>query len=201
MKIITQDQNQIVLKDGNIAGLIIGAATVIAGGYFFYHEYSFSGFSNTIWIAAAIIAVGLIMIFLNSTITVVLDKAQSQITFSTRRLVGGRAKVYNIRDVARVELREAYHMQAGATGPNGARSMPREVLNYQSVIILKDGTQLPLEHQKSSGGTSVGGIGIMGGTGKELSMSNQVAGFLGVPFQEIGPGSAPGVMGAPPINL
>lgn len=74
--------------------------------------------------------------------------------------------------------------------------MPREVLNYQSVIVLKDGTEIPLENIKSSGGTSIGSAVLMGGTGKELSMANQVANFLGVPFQEVGPGSGTNVAGA-----
>jgi len=50
---------------------------------------------------------------------------------------------------------------------------------------------VPLENVKNSSGVGIGAEVLLGGTGKELSISNQIANFLGVPFQEIGPGVAP----------
>ena len=60
----------------------------------------------------------------------------------------------------------------------------------QSIIVFKDGIELPLDSQKDSSGnigllntTSV----LMGGSSKENFIANQVAIFIGVPFQEISP--------------
>ena len=203
MKIINQTQDHMLLKDGNVSGLVIGAAMIIAGGYFSYHLYSTSGISNTVWIALAVLVFGVVAIILSSSITVDIDKNQKQISFLKKRLLGGKTQTYNTQDALRVELRKSYHMQSGTTGQNGTMSMPREVLNYQSVIVLKDGTEIPLENVKSSGGTSIGSAILMGGTGKELSMANQVANFLNIPFQEVGPGSAPTIpsLGIGGINV
>ena len=66
--------------------------------------------------------------------------------------------------------------------------MPRQVLVSQSVIVFKDGQELPLDHQKdASSGISLGPAVMMGGQGKEMAIATQVANFLGVPFQEIAP--------------
>jgi hypothetical protein len=201
MKIINQTQDQMNLKDGNASSLIIGLVLILGGSYSIYHFYSASGPSNILWVAAVILLFGLIMIFLSSTITVAIDKSQNQISFLKKRLIGNKSQTFNIQDALRVELRKSYSMQSGTRSPNGGMVMPREVLNYQSVIIFKDGTELPLESVKSSGGTNIGSAVLMGGTGKELSMANQVANFLGVPFQEVGPGPAPTIMGMPPTGI
>ena len=52
------------------------------------------------------------------------------------------------------------------------------------VMVFKDGQELPLDHQNSM---FLGGAVLMGGSGKEVAIANQVATFLGVPFQEIAP--------------
>ena len=75
------------------------------------------------------------------------------------------------------------------TAPSGNRtdSMPRQVLVAQSVVVFKDGREFPLDHQKTSSSTTVGGVVLMGGQGKEVAIAARVANFLSVPFQEIAP--------------
>jgi hypothetical protein len=196
MKITNQTQSQMVLKDGNIIGLVVGVLLIIGGGYYAYHIYSTAGISNIVWVSLAVLVIGLIILLTSSTITVSIDKTQNQIFFQKKRLLGTKSQTFNIQDVLRVELRKSYRMQPGTGSANGVTSMPTETLAYQSVIVLKDGSELPLENIKNSGSTSIGGAVLMGGTGKELSMSNQVANFLGVPFQEVGPGSVPTATGS-----
>ena len=93
---------------------------------------------------------------------------------------------YAAQDALRVELRQSMQMVQGVRSQNGTASMPHEVLKRQSVIVFKDGRELPLENIKSSSGAAVGSVVLMGGAGKELSIANQVAGFLNIPFQEVG---------------
>jgi hypothetical protein len=73
------------------------------------------------------------------------------------------------------------------TSANRGVSVPQQVLISQSVIIFKNGQELPLDHQKSSSGMQLGVAVVMGGSGAEVAIANQVAQFLGVPFQEIAP--------------
>ena len=95
--------------------------------------------------------------------------------------------MYAVADVLRIETRKSWRMENGGGG-RGA-SMPRQVLVSQSVIVFKDGQELPLDHESGSSGLSLGPAVMIGGSGKEVAIANQVATFLGVPFQEIAPPS------------
>ncbi len=48
---------------------------------------------------------------------------------------------------------------------------------------------------------SVGGAVLMGGSGTEVAIANQVATFLGVPFQEIAPPTLSNTVGLGGISL
>ena len=61
------------------------------------------------------------------------------------------------------------------------------MLVAQSVVVFKEGQELPLDHPKQSSSMSVGPTVLMSGQGKEVAIATQVANFLGVPFQEIAP--------------
>jgi hypothetical protein len=195
MKIINQSENQMSLKDSNALSLILGAVFIIIGIFGAFGTYAASRFSGPFWVMAVFLLIGLIMIFTSAAISVTIDKTQNKISFLKKRLIGSKTQIYDIPDVLRVELRQSYRMEQGARNQNGIISMPRQILQHQSVIVLKDGTELPLENIKSSSSSGIGSIVLLGGTGKELSMANQVANFLGVPFQEIGPGAAPTIPG------
>ncbi len=190
MKIITQTSDQMALKDGNATGLIFGVVITIGAGFAAYSFYSTAGMSNQVWISIAVAVIGLIVLLTSASIAVNIDKTQNQIFFQKKRLIGTTSRAYSTQDVLRVELRKAF---TGASSTVG--TVRRQTLSYQSVIVLKDGSELPLENMKNSGSGGIGAGVLMGGTGKELSMSSQVANFLGVPFQEVGPGSAPTILG------
>jgi hypothetical protein len=134
------------------------------------------------------------MILFSSSITVEINKATGQIGYQTKRLIGGRVVTFAIADILRIETRKQWKMESSGTSGNRGVSMPRQVLVSQSVIVFKDGREVPLDHQKSSSGMSVGSAVLMGGQGAEVAIANQVASFLGVPFQEIAPpGSGAGI--------
>jgi hypothetical protein len=97
--------------------------------------------------------------------------------------------MYATGDVLRIETRKSWRIENNNVSSGRGVSMPRQVLVSQSVIVFKDGQELPLDHQNSSSGISIGPAVMMGGSGKEVAIANQVATFLGVPFQEIAPPS------------
>ncbi len=182
MKIINQTTDEMALKDGSFSSLIIGAVLIVIGGYISYSTYASSGFSNNaIWIAVVIFAAGIVTILLSSSITIDINKSGGQIAYQKKRLIGSQSSAYNVADVLRVETRKAWKTVSSSKGGSS------QVLVSQSVIVLKDGQEVPLDHQKQSSGFS--GI-LMSGQSKESAVANQVATFLGVPFQEIAPPSA-----------
>jgi hypothetical protein len=78
-------------------------------------------------------------------------------------------------------------MQNTADSANQGVQTQEPVLVAQSVIVLKDGREVALDHQKTSSRTTVGSAVLMSGQGAESAVAAQVAKFLNVPFEEIGP--------------
>jgi Tfp pilus assembly PilM family ATPase len=140
-----------------------------------------------IWIALALAVIGLVTILFSSSITVVANKASGQVSYQKKRLIGAKNSTYAIADIFRIETRKQWRVENANTAANQGASMPQTVLVAQSVIVFRNGSELPLDHQKTSSTTSVGSVVLMGGQGAETAMAAQVAKFLNVPFQEIAP--------------
>jgi hypothetical protein len=201
MKIINQTSDELMLKEGNIQNIVIGVILVLVGlGVGWYVHFAVS---NPLWLAIGLLVVGLAVIFMSSSITVDINKTNGQIIYQTKRLIGGKTAMYSLGDVLRIETRKSWQMENNNSGGRGS-SMPRQVLVSQSVVVFKNGQELPLDHQKSSSGMTIGSAVMMAGSGKEVAVASQVAAFLGVPFQEIAPpngqiginiggGSGPGI--------
>jgi hypothetical protein len=183
MKIVNQTTDSLVLKEGDAKAIIIGIIFAIVGLFLGFN----SGFAvtNTLWIALGLFVIGLVVVFMSSSITVDLNKGSGQIIYQTKRLIGGKTSTYPISDALRIETRKSLRIE-GSSHTGKTTSVPRRVLVFQSFLVFKNGQELPLDHQ---GGNSVLSMntGLMVGGSKEITIANQVATFLGVPFQEITP--------------
>jgi hypothetical protein len=190
MKIISQSQDQLVLQEGSTSGVIVGAVFVLAGvlGGYFLRESS----PYAVWTALAVVLLGIGVILFASSITVTANKASGQVLYQKKSLVRGQKDLYAIAEIFRIETRKQWQTQNTQPSGNQQTSMPQLVA--QSVIVFKDGRELPLDHQKTSSTTTVGSVVLMGGQGAETAVAAQVAKFLNVPFQEIAPPNMGGVI-------
>ncbi len=185
MKIISQSSDQLVLQEGSASGIAVGVVFVIVGvlvGYFLHQSNPI-----VIWIALAVVLLGLAVILFSASITVDANKAAGQISYQKKRLIGGRNSTYAIADVLRIETRKQWRVQNSPPAGDQNVSIPQPVLVWQSVVVFKDGRELPLDHQKTSSTTTIGPAVLMGGQGAEVAIATQMANFLSVPFQEIAP--------------
>ena len=185
MKIVNQSADELVLKEGSTTGIAIGVVFVIAGalgGYFLHHSSPIA-----IWIALGVVLIGAAAILFSTSITVDANKASGQISYQKKRLIGGQNSMYAIADVLRIETRKQWRVQNSPPAGDQNVSIPQPVLVWQSVIVFKDGRELPLDHQKTSSTTTIGPAVLMGGQGAEVAIAAQVAKFLSVPFEEIAP--------------
>lgn len=187
MKIINQTTEEMVLKEGSqISNIISGSFFVLAGGYFTYTILS-SGTVGWVILAPIIFAFsGLLWLLLSAVVTISIQKTPGSIRYEKKRLTGTAVNTYNISDIVRVELRKQWQTERD-TSAQGNTTATRQVLVSQTVVVFKDGTELPFGRTKSSGGMSGGFSVLMGGQGKEMAFANQVAQFLGVPFNEVSP--------------
>jgi Tfp pilus assembly PilM family ATPase len=185
MKIISQSADELILKEGSATGITIGIVFALAGVFVGYRFHSANPL--VIWIALAVIVIGIVVILLSSSITVSANKRSGQLLYQKKRLIGGKDSTYAIADVFRIETRRQWRIENRPPAENQGESMPQPVLVSQSVIVFRDGRELPLDHQKTASTTSVGSVVLMGGQGAEAALASQVANFLNVPFQEIAP--------------
>jgi hypothetical protein len=183
MKVITQTADELVLRDGNKTGIIVGGLLAVLGvlaGIFLNGEVPYM-----IWIALATVLVGVAVVLFSSAITVSASKKSGQLIHETKRIVGGKTVSYGIGDVMRIETRKMWRMDSRSAGNN--RTVREPKLVAQSYIVFKNGVELALDHEKTSSSMRVGGIGFTGGQGNESAQAAMVAQFLGVPFQDVMP--------------
>ncbi|HUC02073.1 MAG TPA: hypothetical protein VMA75_04195 [Candidatus Paceibacterota bacterium] len=188
MKITAQTADELALKDGDAKSVVVGIIVLVVGiAVMFYERFAPS---PALWIALVLCVVGIGAIFISSSIAVDINKTTGQIAYRKKRLIGGSAATYAVGDVLRIETRKSWRMEGGTRAGNTI-TPPRQVLISQSVMVFKDGRELPLDHQSGGSGMSIGPAMVMGGSGNETALANQVATFLGVPFQEIAPPGGP----------
>ncbi|MGD0870128.1 MAG: hypothetical protein ABSB88_11295 [Bryobacteraceae bacterium] len=185
MKIISQSADELVLQEGSATGIAIGVVFVMVGACVGYFLHSSSPI--VIWIALAVVVIGIAAVLFSASITVHANKTSGRISYQKKRLIGGQDSTYAIADVLRIETRKQWRVQNSPPTGNQNASIPQPVLVWQSVIVFKDGRELPLDHQKTSSTTTIGPAVLMGGQGAEVAIATQVANFLSVPFQEIAP--------------
>lgn len=182
MKIQRQTGDEMVLTEGSASGIIVGGLLAAAGmlvSYFLRQQTPYA-----IWIGLAVSIAGIVIVLFASSITVRADKKSGELFYEKKRIVGAKNSRYAIADVFRIETRRQWRIEGA---PPNNQNMQQPQLVAQSVIVFKNGSELALDHQKTSSTTMVGGVSLMSGQGGETAMAAQVAQFLGVPFQEIMP--------------
>ncbi len=186
MKIVNKDESHILIKDGNITTLIIGFVLILIAIGVGYYSYFTKPDSTVLLVSGLLGLSGIIVIFTSSSITLAINKTSGLIDFQKKRLLGKKENSYKLQDVMRVELRRSYLNDPSINAQPGMPTRLQKSLNYQCLILMKDGTEIPLENQKNSGTTYVGGAVLMGGIGQHTAMANEIATFMNVPFQEVG---------------
>jgi hypothetical protein len=190
MKIAKQTQDEMILKDGAMWRLAFGVGFMLIGVIFGYFMFM-SGTNNAVpYIVPAVpFLIGLLWTLFFPAYVVDINKTSGQIIYTLKRTVGNKVFNYNVADVARVETRKNWStttVQSGGRGGQGFSRREFELMS-QSVLIFKDGKELPLDN--AGGGTAK--MTTMNSsdltTERESSTAKQVADFLGVPFQEIEP--------------
>src|SRR5208283_3349951 len=101
----------------------IGVVLVVAGalGGYFLHQSS----PIAIWIALAVVLLGLAVILFSASITVAADKATGRISYQKKRLIGGQNSTYAIADVLRIETRKQWRVQNSPPAGNQDVSIPQ----------------------------------------------------------------------------
>jgi hypothetical protein len=194
MKILSRTDSEMVLKDGNVLSIVVGIVAVVVGVVIYVDFLSLNAWM--IWFALGAVILGLLMTFLSSSIGVDINKNDQTFSYRKKRLIGGSVSTYAIADVFRIETRKQWEMRSASTNARGPVAQYPTLVS-QSIIVLKDGRELALDHSKSSSSMHIGNAVNMVSQGNETALATQVADFMGVPFQEVAPPNIGATIGGP----
>lgn len=195
MKIITEDQNQLVATDKAIGALVMGVVFVLVGIAIAVTSLGSHSMPGTL-IGLAFAAVGALIVVFHKTRTLTVDKASSQITVTLKGLVGSGQRSYPLGEVVKMQLVTSYQT-VSTGGPRtsgisiGGAGNTETEQKTRLLLVLKDGTTIDL----ADGQRSMQSFGIFGSVPNQAA-GQRIAAYLGVPFESVGDQSLGQVIGA-----
>lgn len=164
MKIINQTATDMTITHPSRTQTFVGAALLVIGAALFIAFAAIPPhFALISWLALAAFAAGIAVLFLNTLVTIDLDKASGEI-----RLKGGMAdggtSVHRVADVARVAIEQEGNA------------------NAEAFLVFTDGSRIRIDHAHRAAA-----LPSEGGTVPAVpqdSIASRVARFLGVPVED-----------------
>jgi hypothetical protein len=167
MKIIQEDDNQMILKDRNYVSFIIGIIFSFLGLITIFKADLFTN-QPPIWSGFVWVLLGFFAIIVSKITTITLDKSINKLLFFRKGLSGQSNHEYDLNQIKELELSVAY-----------SQSKRKQGYSYHLAFIFNNGEIVPLSPGTSSNHRLMGRQII-----PEKNIGARIASFLGVPFQE-----------------
>lgn len=172
MKITTETQSLMVIKDRRLFVFVVGAVFAVAGFIVIFIPDFFIN-KPPLWAGMVAALIGVFVIFTNKSVVITLDKSANKLLILKRRIIGGSELFeYELNQIKETELSQSYHV-------NMSRQRGGSGVSYSLWFILNDGQRISLNQ-----GSQTIKRGMTFGQPKEQVIGGKIANFLGVPFQE-----------------
>ena len=194
VRILRSGADEMVLDDGLNSSLLFGIILlVVAIVVAFFAVPSFASYPSVVTSSLLVLPIGLSLLAVMSLLsacwtTVIISKSRGHITFLKKKLFRAETTTYDLANVQRLEFRINYSFKKVNMAPNLAGALliqpflqPREITTADSVIVLKNGTEIMIG--RSEGVSESMGQGF---SDAESSTLSDVATFTGVPLVKIG---------------
>lgn len=172
MKIVSQTQDTMILKEGALTRIIFGVLFVVIGGMAIFFLLNIPGFIS----GGAIALTGLWLILYTHKTEIIISKSLNQILYKSKRFIGTKATTYVLSDAVSVDLRRGQAIAAGL------QYFQATMLTELSLIVFKDGTELVLDDKKTSG--HIADSFLVSGRDKKTITAKNIAEFIGIPFND-----------------
>ncbi len=167
MKIVSRNDNLLIIKDFGVVSYLLGFIFLVVGGVIFFSQSFGNSFVNKLEVGA-FVAFGLYIIVSNESSTISVDKVAENIVIKRARLFSADNEIYNFQDLDKVIVQEDRH----SSGKGG------NTVVYKIKLVLKNGTRVDF---KNNPGTV---SPIFAQKKKRVQIAKDVAEFVGVPFEE-----------------
>jgi hypothetical protein len=174
MKITIETQSLMVIKEGRIFVYVLSAVFTAAGLVVIFFPSFFTN-NPPLWSGIVAVLAGILVVFLNKSINVKLDKSVDKFSMLKKSLIGKHSEEYSLSQIKEVEIRQMYYQGArtrnSREGESGYYYELSIIMNNNQRILLNPGAR---NIQR----------GISFSRPKEQVIGEKIANFLGVPFQE-----------------
>jgi hypothetical protein len=172
MKITTKTSDELISESGGSFIIVFGLVFISLAVALGFVIFSSNSNLNYLFLPLVMFLLGLYWIQFIPSILIHIKKSSNKITCQFKRVIGTKTLNYASNDVIQVETRKRW---------GSKNSAGRNSLSVQNVVVFKNGEEIPLSVTQNVGGSSHGLIK------KYASIAKNIAEFLNVPFQEIGP--------------
>lgn len=174
MRITTDEQNLLVIKDRKIFAFVIGFIFTLAGLLIILKPNLFSNRPPT-WSGIAGILIGVFLLCITKNTTINLNKMAGKLLLERKGLLGRTTKEYDLNQIKEIDLTATYNSSSSLNrGGN---------YSYKLTFVLNDGEKIPLNSNSLSSSVRVIGIQLI----PERKVGAKIAEFLKIPFQETRP--------------
>lgn len=168
MKIIRQNSEELIIKDGNFAW-IAGSIFFIIGIIIIWKPY-FLNSEIPWWVGLFVIMLGLLSVIFPTSDTIVFSKKENVLKIQRKNLVGLKKEEYPLDKINTIELRSF------SSGRN-------EALQYRLVCLGENNKEIILNPNKSTSSRfSLGSFSF--NVIPEKKIGQEIALFLEVPFSD-----------------
>jgi hypothetical protein len=184
VKIVSQDQDHLVAHEdallSYIFGAIFAAAGLVVGAVILVSAHQISG----ALFAVIPLIIGVLLIVAAKARTLTIDKSAGQMTLNVKSIFGSKDYPYATADVTKIQLITSFQQEYVGGGGRGSVGHEETEEKTSLLLVLKDGTTIDLADAQRG----VSSFGVFGKVPNQ-GIGQQIATFLGVPFETAGPTS------------
>jgi len=176
MKITQDTQTYLECKKSALVGYIV-AGLLIIGGVVAVTVMFMQSASNW-WLGLIALAIGIAILLLNKSITLIADANLRQIRIAKKSLLGASDNAYSFNDIKDVMIEEDRNYERDSDGDR------KEKITYVLIFNFNNGYQEAINLSSGSSNFSVGGLNMsrFSQNNAVMRIGQRMAEVIGVPF-------------------
>lgn len=176
MKITQDNQTYLECKKSAVVGYIISGLLMIGGVVAVIVMFMQS--ASNWWLGLIALAIGIAVLLLNKSITLIADGNIRQIRITKKSLLGASDNSYSFNDIKDVMIEEDHDYERDSDGDR------KEKITYVLIFNFNNGYQEAINLSSGSSNFSVGGINMsrFSQNNAVMRIGQRVAEVIGVPF-------------------
>ena len=176
MKITQDTQTYLECKKSALMGYIFSGLLTVGGGVAIVLMLMQS--ASNWWLGLIALAIGIVILLLNKSITLIADGNLRQIRIAKKSLLGASDNAYSFNDIKEVMIEEDRDYERDSDGDRKMR------ITYVLIFNFNNGYQEAIKLSSGSSNFSVGGINMsrFSQNNAMMRIGQRMAEVIGVPF-------------------